>query len=310
MAKDYYQVLGVSRSATDKEIKSAYRKLARKHHPDVNPNDKSAEAKFKDITEAYDVLNDPEKRKLYDQYGSNWENVQRMGDMPNGGNFDFGEGGGFESIFGNFFGGFGGQGGGVRINFEDFQAAQPRDLEKEVTLSLEEIDLGTSRKLTYQVSNAVQTREGAISHIPQTQTVDVKIPAGITEGKKLRVPGKGAAGLRGKAGDLYVSIRWAAHPKFRIKGDSLEVDADVPFTVAALGGQIQVPTLRSSVEMKIPAGTQSGQVFRLAGQGITKMSGGRGDLMARIRVTVPKDLTPEQESLIKQLQQSLKEQTK
>jgi len=202
MASDYYQTLGVQRSADEKEIKSAYRKLARKFHPDVNPNDKSAEAKFKEVSEAYEVLSDPEKRKLYDQFGANWENVSRMGGSPGGGDFNFQEGVGFESIFENLFGGFGGRGGGMRVNFEEMEAMQPRDVEREVLIPLEEIDSGTTRKLSFQVMDAVQTRDGAISSIPKNQSVEVKIPSGIENGKKLRVPGKGGSGLRGKAGDL------------------------------------------------------------------------------------------------------------
>lgn len=300
MAADYYQTLGVPRSADEKEIKSAYRKLARKFHPDVNPNDKSAEAKFKEVSEAYEILSDPEKRKLYDQFGANWENVSRMGGVP-GGDFHFGEGAGFESIFENLFGGFGGRGGGMRVNFEEMEAMQPRDVEREVLISLEEIDSGTHRKLTYQVSDAVQTRDGAISTVPKNQSVDVKIPAGIQDGKKLRVSGKGGAGLRGKAGDLYVVVRWATHKQFRIVGESIEVDVPVPFTVAVLGGEVDAPTLRGSVRMKVPAGTQSGQMFRLAGQGISRLGGGRTDLIARAKVTVPKELTAEQRELVERL---------
>lgn len=299
MTKDYYAQLGVGRSATDKEIKSAYRKLARKYHPDVNPNDKSAEARFKEVSEAYEVLSDPEKRKLYDQYGSNWEAVSRMGGQP-GTDFDFGGGVGFESIFENLFGGFN-RTGGVNINFEDFRMAQPKDVEMEAVLSLEEIDRGTTRKLTYQVMDAVETPGGSISTLPKTHTVEVKIPAGAKDGQRLRVAGKGSAGLRGRAGDLFVIVRWAAHKDFKPIGDKLEVEVPVQFTTAALGGEIRVPTLRGSVTMKIPAGTQSGQVFRLRNQGIALLGGGRGDLMARVKIAVPKDLSSEQRRLISEL---------
>lgn len=297
MASDYYQLLGISRSADEKEIKSAYRKLARKLHPDVNPNDKSAEAKFKEVSLAYEVLSDPEKRKLYDQFGENWENVSRMGSA--GGDFHFGGNGGFESIFENLFGGF--SGGGVRINFEEMEAMQPRDVEQQVAIPLEEIDTGSSRKLSYQVMDAVQTQSGGIASIPKNQSVELKIPAGIQDGKKLRVHGKGGAGLRGKSGDLYVVVRWAPHKQFRIVGDSLEVDVAIPFTTAALGGEVEVPTLRGTVKMKVPPGTQSGQVFRLANQGIARMSGGRCDLMAKAKISVPKELDDKQRRLIEEL---------
>ena len=207
MAKDFYGILGISRGADEKEIKGAYRKLARKYHPDVNPNDKSAETRFKEISEAYDVLSDPEKRKMYDQYGANWDQMQQAGATADGGGFHFpggapGGGGGFESIFEQIFSGAGRhQGGNFRMNFEDLEVQQPRDVEKVVEVSLEEIDSGSKRTLTYQTMDAQRTREG-IATVPSTKKVEVKIPAGIQDGKKLRVPGKGAAGANGRAGDL------------------------------------------------------------------------------------------------------------
>jgi len=304
MAKDYYQTLGVSKKADEKDIKSAYRKLARKHHPDVNPNDKTAEAKFKEISEAYDVLSDPEKRKLYDQYGQNWENAQNMsGGMPDDGNFQYhfttqGGGGGFESIFEHLMGNM--RGGFHDSDFDVMQNIEPRDLEKIVEIPLEEIDKGTKRTLTYQTMDAQRTK-GQVSTIPTTKKVEVSIPIGIADGKKLRVPGKGHAGANGKGGDLYVVIKWAHNPQFKPTGENLEVEVPVPFTTAALGGEIRVPTLRGSVTMKIPEGTQSGQALRLAGQGISKMTGGRSDLMARIKITVPKKLTKEERELLQQL---------
>jgi molecular chaperone DnaJ len=337
MAKDFYELLGVKRSADQKEIKAAYRKLARKHHPDVNPGDKAAEAKFKEISQAYEVLGDPEKRRLYDQYGQNWEAVQNMGGAGPGGavHFDFGNmgpggmGGFFEQIFGNlrteddFMGDFAARG------------AAPRDLEKVIELTLEEIDKGTKRTLTYQSNDACKTCDGAgavrtsarkcqvcggsgrartvfgitqpcqacggtgsatvevcptchaTGTTPTTKRVEVTIPPGLPEGKKLRVPGKGMVGTGGRAGDLYVSVKWLPHPVFR--------------PTAALGGEIKVPTLRGGVKMKIPAGTQSGQTFRLAGQGITKLGGNRGNLMAKVKITVPRHLNKRQRDLLNEL---------
>jgi DnaJ-class molecular chaperone len=303
MAKDYYQILGVPRGADEKEIKSAYRKLARKYHPDVNPNDKTSEAKFKEISEAYDVLSDPDKRKLYDQYGSNWESAQNFGG-PGGGQVDMGDFadlrfGGFESIFEQFFGGRGGR-GDAGVTFQDVETTQPRDVEKVVEISLEEVDSGTKRTLTYQTMDAQRTPNG-ITTIPTTKKVEVKIPAGIADGKKLRVPGKGAAGANGRAGDLFVTIKWADHPGFRPHGENLEVEVPVPYTTAALGGEVKVPTLRGTVSMRVPEGTQSGQVFRLGAQGIAKMNGARTDLMARIKITVPKKPTDKERELLKQL---------
>lgn len=311
MAKDFYQLLGVSRKADEKEVKSAYRKLARKYHPDVNPNDKAAEAKFKEISEAYDVLSDPDKRKLYDQFGSNWEAAQNFsGGVPNGGDYiNFGAGGvgnmgGFESIFETFFGGMrGGAAGTHDFDFDTIHAAQPRDVEKVVEIPLEEIDSGTKRTLTYQTMDGQRTR-GQVATVPTTKKVEVTIPAGIADGKKLRVPGKGHAGVNGKAGDLYVIVKWAPHPQFKHAHDNLEVEIPVPYTTAALGGEVRVPTLRGAVKMKIPAGTQSGQSLRLSGQGITKMGGGRSDLMAKMRITVPKTLSERERKLLEELAES------
>jgi len=306
MAKDYYALLGVPKNADEKEIKSSYRKLARKLHPDVNPNDKTAEAKFKEISEAYEVLGDADKRKLYDQYGANWEQAQHfggaggVGGVPGVNMDDFGgfAGGNIGDFFDTFFGGRMRGGGG--FDMHEMEASQPRDVEKLVEITLEEVDSGGKRTLTYQTMDAQRTPNG-ITTIPTTKKVEVKIPAGITDGKKLRVPGKGAAGANGKAGDLYVVIKWAANPNFALKGDNLETEVSVPYTVAALGGEIVVSTLRAKVAMKIPEGTQSGQVFRLGGQGISRLNGGRTDLMAKIKITVPKKLSSRERELLQEL---------
>lgn len=303
MAADFYKILGVSKGADEKEIKAAYRKLARKYHPDVNPNDRTAEAKFKEVSEAYDVLSDAEKRKMYDQYGSNWEHVAQ-GAAAGGVNVEDvsfnipGGMGGFESIFEQFFSG--GRKGGGGVDFRDFETAVPRDIEKTVEVTLEEVDKGGKRTLTYQTMDARRTMEG-VATVPTTKKVEVTIPAGIQDGKKLRVPGKGQAGANGKAGDLYVVIKWATHAKFHPAGDNLEVEVPVSYETAALGGEITVPTLRTSLHMKIPAGTQSGQSFRLAGQGVTKLGGSRGDLMAKVKITVPKPLSDAEKKLLEQI---------
>ncbi len=307
MATDYYKTLGVARGADEKEVKTAYRKLARKYHPDVNPNDKASESRFKEISEAYDVLGDAEKRKLYDQYGANWEQAHGMGDVGGGNPEDFGGfhipggAGGFGdigSIFEQMFSGGARARGGV--DFRDFEQNQPKDVEKIVEVSLEEIDKGSKRTLTYQTMDAQRTK-GEVATVPTTKKVEVTIPAGIQDGKKLRVPGKGQAGANGKAGDLYVVVKWAKHPKFHLEGDNLEVEVPVSYETAALGGEIHVPTLRSNLAMKIPAGTQGGQSFRLGGQGLTKLGGARGDLMAKVKITVPKPISDEERSLLEQI---------
>jgi len=301
---DYYKILGVPRGADEKEIKSAYRKLARKYHPDVNPGDKSAENRFKEVSEANEVLSDPEKRKFYDQFGDNWEAAQNghfnpgnpfqgneAGDFQN---INFGGMGGFGTIFEQFFGG--GQAG---FRGHDFEAGRPKDVEREIELSLEDIDKGTTRTLTYQTMDA-QRLKGEISTIPTTKKVEVKIPPGIGDGKKLRVANKGHAGVNGRAGDLFVTVRWAKHDKIKVVGEHLEIDVPVSFVTAALGGEVKVPTLRNPITVKVPSGIQSGQTLRLAGQGISKLEGGRCDLMARIKITVPKNLTVAQKNLLEQ----------
>jgi molecular chaperone DnaJ len=341
-AKDYYAVLGVEKGADQKAIKSAYRRLARKYHPDVNPDNKQAEEKFKEVSEAHEVLGNPEKRKLYDQFGSNWEAASKMGDTftggPEGFHFEFGGGGiphDFGSVFEQIFGGGGG--------FQTATRAAANDYEQQVTLSLEEIDSGTTRSFTYQVEDACSTCDGqgttrtaksqpcrqcggrgtlkgilgfaqtcpmcgghgtlnaepcntckGQGTLPTTRRVEVKIPAGVANGSRLRVAGQGSVGPRGRRGDLYVLIREAPSQHFKRKGDDLETEIPVDYTIAALGGSISVRTLRGTVDMKIPAGSQSGQAFRLAGQGMSRMGGGKGNLLVKIKVTVPKTLSPEE----------------
>lgn len=325
MAKDYYKILGISKKADEKEIKSAYRKLARKYHPDVNPNDAAAEAKFKEITEAYDVLKDPEKKKMYDKFGDNWESASKVGDHFGGGSaggfnvggFNMGGagGGGFESVFEQIFQNFGGGGGRGHM----FQQIPPQDVEQAMSFTLEEIDQGTRRGLTYQVQDACSQCQGA-GHvqtnnqqlvqcptckgrgtIPNTRKVDVKIPAGVPDGKKLRVPGGGAKGSGGKAGDLFVIVRTLPHSRFKRDKDSLETEVEIDYLTAILGGEISVPTLRTSGSIQVPAGTQTGRRFRLKERGLARMNSGRGDLLVRVKVTLPEELSKEEMKLIEKL---------
>jgi chaperone protein DnaJ len=351
MAADLYTVLGVPKDADPKQIKAAYRRLARKYHPDVNPNDKSAEARFKEVSAAYEVLGDPEKRKLYDRYGHNWEAVSQMGGQPGHGfgGSPFGhEGFGslFEQIFGGMQGGFGGAAAEPRAR------VQPADVEQTVEVTLEEIDKGSQRTLSYQVQDACKSCDAAghvrtrsqrpcpecggtgrvrgmfgmaqgcqacqgtgvanlepcptcrgAGSIATTKKVEIKIPAGISDGKKLRVPGRGVTGQSGRAGDLYVVVREAPHPRFKRKGEDLETEVTIPYTTAALGGAVEVPTLRGTVEMRVPECTQSGQTFRLAGKGIAKMGGGHGHLLVRVKIGVPRSLTDRERKLLRELQQ-------
>jgi len=317
--KDYYATLGVNKSATEKELKQAFRKLARKFHPDVNPGDKSAESKFKEVNEAYEVLGDPEKRKKYDELGANWRMYEQAG-APRPGAGASGFPGGFQGgvhtmteeemremfggadspfsdFFQTFFGGMhvegepGGQRGG-RGNARS-RARKGRDLEQEIELSLEDAFHGTTRRLQFRLGG-------------QTRSVDVRIPAGVGDGSRVRIAGEGEAGTGGApAGDLYLRIRLAQNATYERKGQDLYVKVSVPLTTAVLGGEADVKTLAGkSLRLKIPPTTQPGQVFRLKGHGmpITGRTGEHGDLYATADVQLPRQLTPEQRSHYEALQ--------
>ena len=296
--KDYYKTLGISKDATAKEIKAAYRKLARKFHPDVNPGDAKAEARFKEVNEAHEVLGDADKRKKYDQMGSNWEAYSRggpgQGGWPGGGGFRVeyedlgGAGGGFSDFFRTFFsgggGGFRGAGGDFGgAGFEGFGGREegftpPSDAEGEVTLSLLDVLQGT-------------TREVGLSEGGKTRRVEVKIPPGVRDGSKVRVAGAGGQGSRGRRGNLYLRVRIAADPRFERKGDDLATKVRVPLTTAVLGGEADVETLDGVVGIKIPEGTPVGRVFRLRGKGLPKLGSpeARGDLLAQPRGASPRE---------------------
>jgi curved DNA-binding protein len=308
--KDYYSTLGVAKTATEKEIKQAFRKLARKHHPDVNPGNKSAEAKFKEINEAYEVLGDPEKRKKYDELGANWR-MYEQGGTPGGAGFDhggwsvnmgsggpggfrtmsedemremFGTDNPFSDFFNTFFGG-GDPGEARRPRSGRGRSRKGRDLEHEITLSLEDADQGVTRRL-------------ALKHDGHARTVDVRIPSGVGDGSRVRVTGEGEAGAGGgAAGDLYLRIQLAPHGTFERKGRDLYTRVAVPLTVAVLGGEVDVPALGGrTLRLKVPAGTQSGQIFRLRGQGmaLAGKAGERSDLYATVDVQLPRQVTTEQ----------------
>jgi DnaJ-class molecular chaperone len=307
--RDYYSVLGVPRTASDKDIKTAYRKLARKHHPDVNPGDKKAEALFKEIGEAYSVLSDVEKRKKYDRWGHDWEKIDhaqaaganfrtRPGDSsrytyttgPNGAgstgfNFESEDLGGlFEQLFGRA------SGGRQRVR------ATPRrgtDIEQQVEISLEEAFNGTQR--TYTLSDS-QTGE--------SRTVEVKIPAGATDGLRVRVAGKGEqGGSGGSAGDLFLIVNVKPHPLFERDGDDLRVKVSTPLYTAILGGEVMVPTPKGThLALKVPPETANGQRMRLTGQGMPHVNAtGRGDLFAEINVQLPKNLSPHEKDVYAEL---------
>ncbi len=373
--KDYYKILGLSKGATDKEIKAAYRKLARQHHPDVNQGDKSAEDKFKDVGEAYDVLSDPDKRAKYDQFGDQWKAYSQAGyggggrspqpGGPAGGSVytenDFGGFGGIDDFLSSLFGGGGGaQPGGATGGFGGFNRVgrgaradlrpQQADTESPIDITLEDAYKGTTKSITVRLpetcgrcggAGAVSTGrnkpcemcggtgkvkggrgffgnntcpqcggtgqqlevcpecrgEGQVSK--SRRLSDIKIPAGVADGQRIRLAGQGAGG-----GDLYLKVSIKPDPRFERQGDDLLTDFPVPYTVAALGGEASVDTFAGRKSLNVPAGTQSGQKFRLTGQGmpILKSKGAsKGNLYARAKVSVPKDLSGRERELLTEL---------
>jgi curved DNA-binding protein len=304
--KDYYKILGVDKNASEKEIKSAYRKLARQHHPDVNPDDPKAEALFKDINEAYEVLGDKEKRSKYDQLGASWQRWQQAG---RSGGFNWaqwasGAGGdprvnvrfdNAEDLFGGDFSDFfttifGGGAPGTRRTYQSRRQPQAgQDIEHELKISLAEAYHGTNRLIN---------KNG--------RRLEVKIPAGAKTGTKVRVRGEGEASFSGgRSGDLYLKVKVVDDMGFERKEDDLYLKVPVDLYTAILGGQIRVSTLSGDVNLKIPPASQNGQTFRLRGKGMPKLhkSGEYGDLYAQLEVQLPKHISPEQRKLFEQLRQ-------
>ena len=313
--KDYYATLGVAKDASAADIQKAYRKLARKYHPDVNKTPE-AEGKFKEINEAHEVLKDDEKRAKYDQFGSAWKQAQRTGAPPPGfediytvftsgggtqsrGGFDFG-GEGFSSFFDMLFGGgFGGPGqGGTRATWS---TGQPRpmhqsgaDHEASISLTLAEAASGGERELT--LTDPTTGRH---------KTLRVKIPKGVRTGQKIRLPGQGGAGRGdGSRGHLFLNVEILPDSHFRLEGNDLHATLAVTPWEAALGGQAKVPTLGGDITVKIPPGSSSGRKIRLKEKGFPSSRGPAGDLFAEIRIVVPKNLTPEEKSLFEQLSET------
>ena len=324
--KDYYATLGVNRNASAKEIKQAYRKLARKYHPDVNPGDKDAEARFKEINAGHEVLSDPEKRKKYDQYGENWEQAEQFASAR-----ARGAGTGRRSGSGAF-GGFGGFGGGVDVDLDDLLGGifsgggnsrsrrTPRrgqDIEYNAEISLEEAFHGTARTIQIQGEELCRVCEGngqvagqacltcrgtGVTHA--ARKLEVKIPPGVTTGSRVRMSGEGQQGSAGGGkGDLYVVVSVLPHARFERKGDDLHVEVAVPLTTAVLGGEVEQATLRGKIALTVPEGTQNGQVIRLGGLGMPKLGDAtkRGDLYAKVKVVLPTQLTDEQKKLFEEL---------
>jgi DnaJ-class molecular chaperone len=320
-AKDYYAILGVSKNATEKDIKQAYRKLARKYHPDVNPGDKSAEAKFKEINQAHEVLSDPEKRKKYDQFGENWQYADQFAKA--GGQqratWDFGRRG-TPSDFGDQAGaeGFGDIFDSILRGSSGRTARRPQrgqDLEYPVEVSLEEAYRGTMRMLEMQGEEPCPTCKGkgcrtcgGAGTVRRSRRLEVKIPQGVREGSRVRIAGKGGPGqMGGEAGDLYLLISVKPDDRFQRTEDDLHVDVPVLLTDAILGGEVEVPTLEGKkLALKIPPETQNGKVFRLAGQGMPRLGNNtKGDLYAKVKVVLPTRISAKEKELFQQLKSLL-----
>jgi DnaJ-class molecular chaperone len=299
MAKDYYSILGVDRNASEKEIRSAYRRLARKHHPDVNPGDKASEALFKEINAANDVLSDPEKRRKYDKYGENWQHADEIERMerqrgPGGTSFRFTSAGpdlgadfDISDILGGLFGGANGR--------RSRRAEQPPPaVEYAVEVTLEEAFKGTKRTIMVEGDHG------------ETRRLEVTIPPGVDSGSRVRIAGEGQVGFSGRRGDLYLVISVRPSPRFERKGDDVYTDVEVPLSTPVLGGEVEVQGIEKKVALRLPAGTQNGQTFRLKGLGMPKLGqpDKHGDLLARVKVKLPREADAKVRDLFKQLQEA------
>jgi DnaJ-class molecular chaperone len=325
--KDYYRILGVERGADDAAIKSAYRKLARKYHPDVN---KGKDERFKEINEAYEVLSDPEKRRRYDTLGPDWQRYAQQqpgASQPGGPGFtvEYGDGGDFSDFFRTIFGDMGARGGGGRAGFQDlfgeaFQRGGGRgrrrgqDVQASVDISLEEAFAGTRKTFSMELDEPCATCQGSgnVGGKPcatcqgtgwqrARREVDVRIPPGVRTGQKVRVSGEGGGGSGGR-GDLYLVVSVAPHPQFERKGDDIVHALPLTAPEAALGATIEVPTLRGKVSMKVPPSTSSGRTFRLRGYGMPRVrGGGAGDQLVTVKIVMPTELTPAERELYERL---------
>jgi curved DNA-binding protein len=303
--KDYYQILGVSKTTTSEEIKQAYRKLARKYHPDLNPGDKTAEQRFKEINEAQEVLSDPEKRSKYDQFGQYWQQAAAGTPYSGTGGFDYSQYGNFEDFINELLGRFSSQPTGGRRSysyttapsggfggFEDLFGSSVRspttDTEAAITLTFAEAWHGTQKRLQLD-----------------GETVNVRIPRGAKPGSRIRLKGKGRISPLGQQrGDLYLTIALQPHPVYKFEGDNLVSEIPITPEEAVLGGEIKIPTPDGSVMMKIPPGVDSGQSLRLRGKGWRDARGNRSDRLIRLKIVTPKELTQREREYYQKLRQA------
>ena len=324
--KDYYEVLGVARGASEDEIRKSFRKLARQYHPDVAKDKKTAEEKFKEINEAYEVLSDPAKRKKYDQLGPNWKQGAEFRPPPGWQNRRGQPAGGRQEDFETHFGGtgfsdffeslFGGRREGFR-GFADEQefAERGRDVEGDILVTLDESLRGSVRSINVQRAVACDhcggtgmrgqqmcTVCGGTGRVEKSDTYQVRIPPGVSEGQRLRIAGRGGSGVGGAAsGDLFLRVRLAKHPDYTIEGSNLIHETELAPWEAVLGTQIPVPTLEGAVNIKVPPGTQNGQRLRVRGRGLPQPGGIRGDLLVTVRIEVPKEAAGRERELWEQL---------
>ncbi len=331
--RDYYEILGVSRTATDAEIKRAFRKLARQYHPDVAKNKRQAEEKFKEINEAYEVLSDPAKRQRYDELGHNWASGSDFRPPPGwesfgggssfrthgarGQNFEFEFGGtGFSDFFEQLFGSR--RAGGFRRGHDfdqDLAGERGHDIEGDILVTLDEAMHGSLRSVSVRHKTPCEHCGGSgergrhvcsvcggSGHMLRTETHQVKIPPGVTEGQRLRIAGRGQAGVGGgAAGDLFLRVRLAKHPDYVVDGHNLIYEAVLAPWEAVLGAEISVPTLDGHVNIRIPPGTQNGQKLRVRGRGLPQGSGRAGDLIVATRIEVPTSVSDSERKMWEQL---------
>ena len=305
MAEDYYKTLGISRDASPADIQKAYRNLARKYHPDLNPDDKNAKTKFQEVQRAFDVLNDPSKRELYDRYGSSFESMG-AGGGPRGGQPPWGAGttGAEEVDFSQLFGDkLGGDPAGMFGDmFSQFRRAGGRPRREAPKGPARDVDVSAEIEIPF--ATAVLGGEAQISVRRKTGKVDnlqVKIPAGIEEGRKIRLRGQGETGRGGTRGDIFIIVHIAPHPWFHRRGKHLEVRVPVTLAEAALGAKVDVPTPRGTISLHVPPDTSSGKKLRIKGHGVAGRNGEVGDLFAEIQIVLPTPLDPECLELIKKL---------